>query len=94
MHFTSSSVRGFDGCNWFHYGAMRSPRRILKIGGGLVTTQGCGGVADATEQVFGDALDSVRRYVRQGRTLSLLSASGATLIVLRRIGRGLPKVGR
>lgn len=85
MRFTASRVYGFAGCNYYNYRAVRSPRRGLKIGGGLITTQGCSPSMNATELAFGEALPAVRRYVRHDRTLSLLSARGATLIVLRRI---------
>jgi heat shock protein HslJ len=89
--FRDGGVSGFAGCNWFSYGTRYSPPRGLKIRGGLMTTAGCERVAMSTENAFVDALYDVRRYVRQGRTLSLLDKSGATLVVLRRIHRTLPK---
>jgi heat shock protein HslJ len=91
LFFRDGGVSGFTGCNWYSYRTRYSPPRGLKIRAGVTTTAGCDATTMSTEIAFGDALYDVRRYVRQGRTLSLLDKSGATLVVLRRIHRTLPK---
>jgi hypothetical protein len=50
-----------------------------------VTVQACGDPGDSTERAFGDAKDKVRRYVRHGRTLTLLDRHGRTVMILRRV---------
>jgi heat shock protein HslJ len=78
-------VSGYNGCNWFDASTRYSRGHGLRIGGGLVTLQGCGDPGDSTERAFDDATDKVRRYVRHGRTLTLLDRHGQTLMVLRRV---------
>jgi heat shock protein HslJ len=83
--FKNGGVGGFSGCNWFDSDTRYSRGHGLRIGGGLVTTQACGDPGDSTERAFDDAKDKVRRYVREGRTLTLLDRHDRTLMVLRRV---------
>jgi heat shock protein HslJ len=81
----SGGVSGYTGCNWFGSDTWYSRGHGLRIGGGLVTTRRCGDPGDSTQRAFDDAKDKVRRYVRNGRTLTLLDRDGETVMILRRI---------
>lgn len=75
----SPGVAGFAGCNRY-FGAYRLHERQLSFAGMGVTKRLCDHRANQVEKAFLAALDATQRLQKTGSRLSLLDASGKTLL--------------